>query len=218
MSRKHEREALEKRAVELRAEEAEGGGALTVDAVVLGQSTRIRDWRTGEEYEEMFGPSALARTDLSDVLLCANHEYEMIPLARSKNGKGSLKLEVTPQGLTGRTVLDIEGNPYASMLYSAVQRGDMTGASFMFRVGADHWDLARDPPLRVIDDISIIHEISVVNDPAYPQTSVTARSAEETGPSPLEEARARARAEEEAEARARELEMAKARNTIKVKL
>ena len=106
MSRKHENESLEKRSVEIRAEESEGGGALTVDAVVLWQRTRIRDWRTGEEYEEMFGPAALARTDLSDVLLCANHECEMIPLARSKNGNGTLKLEVTPKGLTGRTVLD----------------------------------------------------------------------------------------------------------------
>lgn len=217
MSKKHEHEPVEKRAVELRAEETEEGKALTVVPVVFGQKTLIHDWMTGEDYWEMISPNALDRTDMSDVLLCTNHEYEMIPLARSKNGRGTLKLEVTPTGLVARTVLDTEGNPNAAMLYSAVKRGDITGASFMFRVAADHWEgLGSSDPLRIIDSISVIHEVSAVNDPAYPQTSISARSAEETGPSPLEEARAKARAEEETEARARELEMAKARNRIKV--
>lgn len=217
MSRKHDKEPVERRDAELRAEETEEGKALTVVPVVFGQKTRIHDWMTGEDYWEMISPNALDRTDMSDVLLCTNHEFEMIPLARSKNGKGTLKLEVTPTGLVARTVLDVEGNPNAATLYSAVRREDVTGASFMFRVAEDHWEnLNSNDPLRIIDDISVIHEVSVVNDPAYPQTSVSARSAEETGPSPLEEARARARAEEETEARARELEVAKARNRIKV--
>lgn len=186
--------------------------------VVFGQETRIHDWWSGDDYREMIGPQALEGTDMSDVLLSvANHEYEMIPLARSKNGKGTLKLEVTPEGLTARTTLDVEGNPAAAMLYSAVRRGDITGASFMFRVASDHWEgLSTDDPLRIIDAISVIHEVSAVNDPAYPQTSVTARSSEETGPSPLEEARAKARAEEETEAKARRLELEKIRNRIRV--
>ena len=217
MARKHEGEPVERRAIEVRAEETEAGKELTLIPVVFGQETRINDWWTGETYREIISPTALDGCDMSDVLLSvANHEYEMIPLARSKNGKGTLKLEVTPTGLVARTTLDVGGNPAAAMLYSAVRRGDITGASFMFRVGADHWqDLSSDDPLRIIDAISVIHEVSAVNDPAYPQTSVSARSSEETEPSPLEEARARARAEEETEARARELELAKARNRIK---
>ena len=200
----------------MRAEETEAGKEVVFTPVVFNQETIINDWWTGETYREMIAPTALDGTDMSDVLFCVNHEYERVPLARSKNGRGTLKLEITPTGLDARTALDVDGNPEAATLYSAVRRGDITGCSFMFRVAQDHWvGLDSDDPLRIIDAISVIHEVSAVNDPAYPQTSISARSSEETEPSPLEEARARAKAEEETEARARELEMAKARNRIK---
>lgn len=217
MSRKHESEPVERRAIEMRAEETDAGKAVSFTPVVFNQETVIKDWWSGDEYREMIAPTALDGCDMSDVLFCVNHEYERVPLARSKNGKGSLKLEVTPTGLEASTVLDVDGNPEAATLYSAVRRGDITGCSFMFRVGADHWiDLDSNEPLRIIDGISIIHEVSAVNDPAYPQTSITARSKEETGTSPLEEARAKARAEAETEARnVLMLEKAKVKNKVK---
>ena len=217
MARKHEHEPVERRAVEMRAEETEAGKEVVFTPVVFGQETIINDWWSGDTYREMIAPTALDGTDMSDVLFCVNHEYERVPLARSKNGKGTLKLQVTPAGLEARTVLDVEGNPEAATLYSAVRRGDITGCSFMFRVASDRWqDLNSAEPLRIIDAISVIHEVSAVNDPAYPQTSISARSAEETGPSPLEEARARARAQEETEAQ-EALRLEKARNANKVK-
>ena len=214
MSRKHENEPVTRRSCELRAEDTEAGREVAFTPVVFGQETVIRDWWSGDEYREVIAPNALDRCDMSDVLFCVNHEYERVPLARSKNGRGTLRLEVTPQGLNARTVLDVEGNPEAATLYSAVKRGDITGCSFMFRVRGDHWEgLESDSPLRVIDDISIIHEVSAVNDPAYPQTSISARSSEEAEPSPLEEARKRA----EETARQKALELEKAKIAIKVK-
>ena len=215
MARKHEGEALERRSCEIRAEETEDGASLVVNPVVFNQRTRIYDWWTKEHYDELIRDTAVdERTDLKDVLLCVNHEYEKLPLARSKNGKGTLKLTKEPTGMWARTVLDVEGNPNAAALYSAVKREDVTGASFMFRVDQDHWEgLDTDTPLRVIDHISVIHEVSVVNDPAYPQTSVTARSSEEAEPSPLEEARKRA----EETARQKALELEKAKIAIKVR-
>ena len=218
MSRKHEGEPLTRRSIEMRAEETEAGKEVLFTPVVFGQETTITDFWTGEEYREVIAPTALDQCDMSDVLFCVNHEYERVPLARSKNGNGTLKLEVTPTGLEARTVLDVEGNPEAATLYSAVRRGDITGCSFMFRVGADHWQgLDSGVPLRIIDAISIIHEVSAVNDPAYPQTSITARAKEEAEASPLEEARARARAKEETRAQ-EALRLEKARNANKVKL
>lgn len=216
MSRKHEGEALERRSIQIRAEETEAGKFVRLTPVVFDQVTTIREW--GEEYDEMIASGAVdSRTDMSDVLFCTNHLYEMIPLARSKNGSGTLKLEVTPTGLEASTVLDVEGNPEAATLFSAVSRGDITGCSFMFRVDKERWErLETSRPFRIIEHISIIHEVSAVNDPAYPQTSITARSKEETGPSPLEEARAKARAEAETEARSTlELEKAKVKNKVK---
>ena len=215
MARKHDGEALERRSCELRAEETEDGASLVVNPVVFNQKARIFDWRSGDYYDEMIRDSAVdERTDLKDVLLCVNHEYEKLPLARSKNGNGTLKLSKDATGLWARTVLDVQGNPNAAALYSAVKREDVTGASFMFRVDQDHWEgLDTESPLRVIDHISIIHEVSVVNDPAYPQTSVTARSSEEAESSPLEEARKRA----EETARQSALELEKAKIAIKVR-
>lgn len=215
MSRKHEHEPLTRRSIEIRAEDTEEGKEVVFTPVVFNQETTIKDWWNGDEYREVIAPTALENCDMSDVLFCVNHEYERVPLARSKNGKGTLRLEVTPEGLNARTILDVEGNPEAATLYSAVKRGDISGCSFMFRVRGDHWiDLGSDSPLRVIDDISIIHEVSAVNDPAYPQTSISARSTEETEVSPLEEARAR-QAEEAAR---KALELEKAKIAIKVKI
>ena len=217
MARKHDGEPIERRTAEMRAEETDAGKEVVFTPVVFGQETRIRDWITGEEYREAISPTALDGCDMSDVLFCVNHEYERVPLARSKNGRGTLKMEVTPAGLNARAVLDVEGNPEAATLYSAVRRGDITGCSFMFRVAKDHWTgLDSTEPLRMIDAISVIHEVSAVNDPAYPQTSITARSKEETGTSPLEEARARHRAEEETDAK-NALMLEKARNANKVR-
>lgn len=217
MSKKHENEPVERRAVEMRAEETDAGKSVSFTPVVFNQETRINDWWSGDTYREMIAPTALDGCDMSDVLFCVNHEYDKVPLARSKNGNGTLKLTVTPTGLDATTVLDVDGNPEAATLYSAVRRGDITGCSFMFRVGADRWlDLDSDEPLRIIDSISIIHEVSAVNDPAYPQTSITARSKEETGTSPLEEARAKARAEEETRAKDA-IMLEKAKNANKVK-
>lgn len=214
MARKHEKEPIVRRSCELRAEDTEAGKEVVFTPVVFNQETVIKDWWSGEEYREIIAPTALDKCDMSDVLFCVNHEYERVPLARSKNGRGTLRLEVTPEGLSARTVLDVEGNPEAATLYSAVKRGDITGCSFMFRVRGDRWsDLNSESPLRTIDDISIIHEVSAVNDPAYPQTSIDARSSEETDFSPLEEARARA----EETARQQALELEKAKIAIKVR-
>jgi phage head maturation protease len=103
--------------------------------------------------------------------------------------------------------LDIENNVEAKSLYSAVKRGDMDGMSFMFRIDGEQWiDLDKDVPTRRITSISVVHEVSVVNFPAYQQTSVNARSAEETKTSILEEAR-KAFLEETRQNKEKELEL-----------
>ena len=202
MARKHEQEAVTRRAYafEMRADEGENGKVIEGVPIVFDQPTHIRDLWTGEDYIEMITRKALDNTDLSDVCLFVNHEMDKIPLARSRRGKGTLSLDVTDEGVKMRAVLDTEHNPEASALYSAVSRGDIAGMSFCFRVRGDHWqDMETNHPLRIIDDISIIHEVSAVTDPAYPQTSIQARSSAEAEASPLAEARARLHAEQESE-------------------
>lgn len=170
------------------SEEEEQRGVIEGTPIVFNQDTVIRDW--AGEFIERIVPGALLNTDMKDVRLFVNHDTNKIALARSKNGNGTMTFTVDDEGVHMRAVLDVDNNAEARSLYSAVQRGDMDGMSFMFRIGGEDWtNLDDDVPIRTITDISIIHEVSVVNFPAYKQTTVSARSSEETEYSPLEEAR-----------------------------
>lgn len=197
-------------------EDSERKGIIEGTPIVFNQETRIAD-RDGE-YIEVIEPTALKNADMKDVRLFVNHDINKIALARSKNGNenSTMRFNIDEEGVHIEAELDIENNAEAKSLHSAVQRGDMDGMSFMFRIGKDEWsDLDSDLPKRTIKEISIVHEVSVVNFPAYPQTSVSARSSEEAETSPLAEARKRY-AEETARSNSErlEIEKAKVRNLI----
>ena len=72
--------------------------------------------------------------------------------------------------------LDVENNPQARALHSAVSRGDITGMSFMFHVKEDTWEHENDTLVRHIQKIDKIFDVSAVTIPAYPSTSISARS------------------------------------------
>ena len=73
--------------------------------------------------------------------------------------------------------LDVENNSDARALYSAVQRGDITGMSFMFSNDAQEWlDLESEHPTRRITKIGKVVEVSAVTFPAYDSTEISARS------------------------------------------
>ena len=57
-----------------------------------------------------------------------------------------------------------------------MQRGDISGMSFMFAVDSDTWDnLDSDKPTRHIRAISTVVEVSAVTFPAYEDTEIQAR-------------------------------------------
>ena len=75
--------------------------------------------------------------------------------------------------------LDTENNNEARALYSAVQRGDISGMSFMFSVDDEEWEnLESDHPTRHIRKIGSVVEVSAVTFPAYESTEINARSKE----------------------------------------
>jgi HK97 family phage prohead protease len=190
--------------LKIRADNTESGIIEGVP-IVFERETIINDW--SGQFKEIIDRNALQKTDLKDVRLFVNHDTNKITLARSKNGKGTMQLSIEDDGLHMKAELDIENNVEAKSLYSAVKRGDMDGMSFMFRIDGEQWiDLDKDVPTRRITSISVVHEVSVVNFPAYQQTSVNARSAEETKTSILEEAR-KAFLEETRQNKEKELEL-----------
>ena len=123
------------------------------------------------EYKEIIRRGALDHADLSDSRLLVNHDASRIPLART--GK-TMTLEIIPAGLKMRAVLP--ETQTGKEVYTAVKRGDLTGMSFAFTVpeGGDDYDAKTNT--RTIRQIDKVYEFSVVSFPAYPETSVEARS------------------------------------------
>lgn len=177
----------------------EHGHFLSGRPIVFDQRTDL-GW-----YDEIIDRGALGTTDLKDVRFLVNHNTDMIPLARSRNNNANstMQMSVDESGMEIRVDLDTENNAEAKSLYSAVERGDITGMSFMFTVDEDTWaDKESEHPTRTIRKIGKVFEVSAVTFPAYEQTSITARGLSEA----LESARASL---ESAKAADREIERRK---------
>ena len=158
---------------EVRADQNEEHGSfITGRPIVFDARTNIGPW------DEIIDRGALDETDLKDVRFLVNHNIDMIPLARSRNNtpNSTMQMSVDESGMGIRVDLDIENNADARSLYSAVNRGDITGMSFMFSVDKDSWDEAdSEHPTRHIRSIRRVMEVSAVTFPAYAQTSIQTR-------------------------------------------
>ena len=133
-------------------------------------------------FDEIIARGALDGADLRDVRFLVNHNTDMIPLARSRrnNGNSTMKLSTDFDGMNIDFVkLDTENNADARALYSAIERGDITGMSFMFSIDAQEWEnLESEHPTRRITKIGKVVEVSAVTFPAYDSTEISARSRE----------------------------------------
>jgi len=194
---------------EVRAEQNDQGSVLTGRPIVFNQRTNV-GW-----YDEIIEDHALDNTDLKDVRFLVNHNTNMIPLARSRNNNANSTMQmkvVDGEGMDIRVNLDTENNADARSLYSAVERGDISGMSFMFIVDKDSWDdVDSDHPVRTIRSFKQVLEVSAVTFPAYEQTNIQARGLSDALDSAKESL-------ESAKAEKRELELAKAKLKMKARI
>lgn len=171
-----EKKELERRSYtfEIRAAENEQNvGILTGRPIVYDSVTDLG------YFDEVIARGALDRTDLRDVRFLVNHDLSKIPLARSRNNNenSTMQLTVDESGLSIRVNLDIQNNAEARSLYSAVERGDISGMSFMFAVEDEEWTgLETEHPTRTIKAISNVIEVSAVTFPAYGDTEISVRN------------------------------------------
>ena len=177
MANKEVRKMLEQRSYsfEVRAEEGEGGAIITGRPIVYDSRTDLG------YFDEIIERGALDGADLTDVRFLVNHDISKIPLARSRrnNGNSTMQLSVDAEGMFIRVKLDVENNAEAKALYSAVQRGDISGMSFMFSIDGESWEnLESDHPTRHVTKIGSVVEVSAVTFPAYDATTINARSKE----------------------------------------
>lgn len=174
-------------------ENAEHGHFLEGRPIVYNQTVQL--WN----FSETIAPGALDNADLRDVRFLVNHNSDGIPLARSRNNNVNSSMQLMPdaEGMRIRVDLDVENNAEAKALYSAVQRGDITGMSFRFSVAKDAWaDVDTENPKRTILEIGSVSEVSAVTWPAYDGTSIEARGQQEaldSATAALESARAKGR-------------------------
>lgn len=199
---------------EVRAESSESGNRIVGRPIVYDEMTDLGF------FSEVIEKGALNDTDLTDVRFLVNHDISRIPLARSRrnNGNSTMQLSVDDKGLGISVDLDTENNAEARSLYSAVERGDISGMSFMFFVDEENeeWeDLDSEHPTRRIKAIDSVLEVSAVTFPAYPQTSISTRSEElDSSESVLERARNRVNRSASVETDKSTLALLKAKNEI----
>jgi hypothetical protein len=152
----------------------ESGHRLIGTPIVFNSRTTI--W---EGLDEIIEPTALDNTDLSDVRFLVNHDISQLPLARYVKGgdNNTMELSIDKDGVHISVDLDVENNQRAKDLYSAVQRGDVTGMSFMFDISTWNEEHEKDNViLHRVTEISKVYEVSAVTFPAYEDTTIEARS------------------------------------------
>ena len=164
----------ELRCAEFRAEGADSR-RISGRAIVFNSPTVI-----GGCFREMILPEAISDELLanSDVVLTLEHNPAAGVLGRSCKGEGTLQLERRDDGVY--ISCDLPESPFGDTVLEGIRRGDYRQMSFCFVVGDQRWEVCDDDiEQRTITSISRIYDVSIVAFPAYKDTSVAARSAEE---------------------------------------
>jgi HK97 family phage prohead protease len=125
----------------------------------------------GGYFREVIKPGAFGESLKSaDVRALVDHDSGRV-IGRSK--AGTLRLKEDDRGLS--VEIDLPDTSDGRDIGELVNRGDIDGMSFGFRVTHDEWDETVEPNVRTIHTIEL-HEVSAVTWPAYADTSLAMRS------------------------------------------
>lgn len=133
----------------------------------------------GPGFVEKIKPGAFSRALAAkqDVRALVNHDPSQI-IGRSSNG--TLRLSEDGKGL--HYEIDLPDTQTGRDIHTLVKRGDISQSSFGFRVfsdgkkrGEEWFDPEEGPSQRTLTDLDLF-DVSPVTFPAYPATSVSARS------------------------------------------
>lgn len=130
-------------------------------------------------FVEVLEPGAFSEADLSDVVALFNHDNNYL-LARNRNGSGSLELSRDNIGL--KYSFELANTTAGRDLAEHLNRGDIYGSSFSFRVGykGEEWEEDKEGAIvRHITKIGLVRDVSPVVFPAYEATDVAKRSFQE---------------------------------------
>lgn len=159
---------MERRALTAAPEfRADGGAKVARGYAALFNS----DTNIGGYFVERIAKGAFADTLKSaDVRALINHDTGRV-IGRS--GAGTLRLQEDERGLF--VEVDLPDTTDGRDLAVQLERGDISGMSFGFRVTHDEWDETGDLPVRTIRGVEL-YEVSAVAFPAYADTEIALRS------------------------------------------
>lgn len=129
-------------------------------------------------FYETISPEAITEETIrkSDVMCLLDHSKNRGILARSRYGKGSLKLSIDAKGL--KYEFDAPKTALGDELLEMLRRGDINQSSFAFSVATDgdKWEKRDNKYYRTITKIERLFDVSPVYTPAYTSTSVGCRN------------------------------------------
>lgn len=139
---------------------------------ISGLAVPFNDFSTpltqdGIFYKEVVRPEAFRDTVFNDVRLLVEHNDENILARQSAN---SLQLFITEKGLEFVAELD-ENDDYTKSIIDKIDKGLLKGVSIQFLSKAPIRNVAGNYE-RVVDEIIMMNELSLVSNPAYSTTYI----------------------------------------------
>jgi uncharacterized protein len=155
--------------IEIRAEGAADAPSLTGYAAVFNELSQVLYGM----FREKIDRGAFAASLGGDIKALWNHDTNL-PLGRTKSG--TLKLAEDAHGL--RVEIDPPDTQAGRDALESIRRGDVDQMSFGFEVLEDTWDQDESGALiRTLRKVAL-YEVSPVVFPAYPATSISARTSD----------------------------------------
>lgn len=144
------------------------GKTLTGYAAVFNSEANLGD------FQELIRPGAFAKSLATGSNVRALYHHQGDALLGTTRG-GTLKLKEDPHGLAFE--LALPDTSHGRDLAILVDRGDVSGCSFGFRVapGGDRWEQRGAQMVRELLSVDLV-EVTLTADPAYQDTSIAMRS------------------------------------------
>ncbi|MEX1040194.1 MAG: HK97 family phage prohead protease [Pirellulaceae bacterium] len=149
---------------------------ITGYASVFYDGTKASEFQLWKGAVERIDPDAFNRAikEKHDVRALYNHDPDNLLGRLSSN---TLNLSVDNKGLRYEIEYDEHDSDH-QRVRSKIQRGDLTGSSFAFRVTGEKWEEENDQEVRTITDLDLI-DVGPVTFPAYESSTTGVRHASE---------------------------------------
>ncbi len=120
-----------------------------------------------EGFRETVAPEAVEGViEASDILMLYNHDNDKGFLARSNKGKGSLVIDVQPDGV--HFAFEAKHDDLSNYVYDRLLAGELDETSWAFTVKEDRWVKAEDGVYdRTITKFDKLYDFSIVNNSYY---------------------------------------------------